>query len=359
MAGKLLIKCDNFKENTCVTFESLRKERDFADVTLVCEDGQQVEAHKVILAASSPFFQDLLKRNQHPHPLIFMRNVSFENLEAMIDFLYLGEARLLEESLQGFLAIAEELKLKGLSGENLEKDQKQIAADDEETLHSKSYIIKPGNLEKEQKQLDSKPKVRLQNIKEELDTGKDFEYEVIDPISNESEDLSGFGEEDIKSMMEKSENMIGNGKEKLIHCSKCKICGKEGRGNVIKKHIRTTHLGKTCNLCGKKFESRNAREDHETKNLDCKRQLEHAERVNSLMVKSKNWISNGKQTDGREKKVYAHICNLCGKEGRPKSIREHIELSHLEDLSIPCKKSEKTFPSRSALKLHNESHTKI
>ena len=94
---------------------------------------------------------------------------------------------------------------------------------------------------------------------------------------------------------------------------------KEGRGNVIKKHIRATHLGKTCNLCGKKFASRNEKEDHETKNQDCKKQLEHAERVNSLMVKSKNWIPNGKQSDGREKKVYAHICNLCGKEGRPKN----------------------------------------
>ena len=148
--------------------------------------------------------------------------------------------------------------------------------------------------------------------------------------------------------------MIGNGKEKLIHSFKCKICGKEGKGQVIKKHIRATHLGKTCNLCGKKFGSRTEKVEHETKNQDCKKQLEHAERVNSLMVKSKNWISNGKQSDGREKRVYAHICNLCGKEGRPKSIREHIEMSHLEDLSIPCNKCGKTFPARSALKLHNE-----
>ena len=155
-------------------------------------------------------------------------------------------------------------------------------------------------------------------------------------------------------MMEKSPNMISNGKEKLIHCSKCKICGKEGRGNVIKKHIRTTHLGKTCNLCGQKFISINEKQKHEKKNQDCKKQLEHGERVNVLMEKSKNSITNGKSSYGREKWVFAHICKLCGKEGRVKYIRDHIEMSHLEDMSIPCNKCGKTFPSRSAMKLHNE-----
>ena len=80
-------------------------------MTLACEDGQQIEAHKLILAASSPFFQNLLKRNQHPHPLIFMRNVSSENLEAIVDFLYFGEASVLEQSLDSFLAISQELQL--------------------------------------------------------------------------------------------------------------------------------------------------------------------------------------------------------------------------------------------------------
>ena len=35
-------------------FGNLIEDKDF-DVTLACEDGQQVEAHKVILAASNPF----------------------------------------------------------------------------------------------------------------------------------------------------------------------------------------------------------------------------------------------------------------------------------------------------------------
>ena len=72
MSEKLCLKWNDFQENVNTAFGSLREDNEFADVTLACEDGQQIEAHKVILAASSPFFQNLLKSNKHPHPLIYM-----------------------------------------------------------------------------------------------------------------------------------------------------------------------------------------------------------------------------------------------------------------------------------------------
>merc|ERR1719319_339008 len=95
---------------------------EFDDVTLACEDGQQVEAHRVILASSSPFFLGLLKRNNHPHPLIYMKGVKSEDLVAMVDFLYCGEANVYQENLDSFLAVAEELQLKGLMGSGAEEE---------------------------------------------------------------------------------------------------------------------------------------------------------------------------------------------------------------------------------------------
>jgi len=86
-------------------------------VTLVCEDGEQVEAHRVILAVLSPLFQRILKRNNHPHPMIYLRGLKSQDLVAMIDFLYFGEADVSQESLDSFLALAEEMELKGLTGQ--------------------------------------------------------------------------------------------------------------------------------------------------------------------------------------------------------------------------------------------------
>ena len=53
---KLCLKWNDFQENAISAFGTLREDREFTDVTLACEDGQQVEAHKEVLTSSSPFF---------------------------------------------------------------------------------------------------------------------------------------------------------------------------------------------------------------------------------------------------------------------------------------------------------------
>ena len=117
MSEKLCLQWNDFKANINSAFGRLRDDKEFTDVTLACEDGQQMEAHKVILAASSPFFEKVLQRNKHPHPLIYLRGLQSQDLLAILDFLYFGEANVFQENLDFFLAIAEELKLKGLTGQ--------------------------------------------------------------------------------------------------------------------------------------------------------------------------------------------------------------------------------------------------
>merc|ERR1719305_1788546 len=109
---KLCLQWNDFKVNVSTTFGELREDKDLTDVTLACEDGSQVEAHKVILAASSPFFMNLLKKKKHKQPLIYMRGLQSNDLVAILDFLYHGEANILQENLDSFLALAEELQLK-------------------------------------------------------------------------------------------------------------------------------------------------------------------------------------------------------------------------------------------------------
>ena len=48
MSEKLCLQWNDFKENVIFAFESFREDNNFADVTLACEDGQQIRAHKVI-----------------------------------------------------------------------------------------------------------------------------------------------------------------------------------------------------------------------------------------------------------------------------------------------------------------------
>ena len=112
MAEKLCLQWNDFQGNVKNAFGHFRDSTDFADVTLACEDGRQIEAHKVVLAASSPFFQRILKKNNHIHPLIYMKGIKTDDLTSIVDFLYYGEANVYQENLESFLAIAEELQLR-------------------------------------------------------------------------------------------------------------------------------------------------------------------------------------------------------------------------------------------------------
>ena len=72
------------------------------------------------------------------------------------------------------------------------------------------------------------------------------------------------------------------------------------------------------------------------------------EKVKSLMDVSANFISNGKER--------ARICKVCGKEGERKAIRGHIEVNHLEGISLPCNVCDKTFRTRRNLRIHKSKH---
>jgi len=85
-------------------------------VTLSVGPGHQhIQAHKLILSACSPFFRGVLKQNQHAHPLLYLKGVGFSELQAVLNFMYHGEVNVAQEELNTFLAVAEELQVKGLT----------------------------------------------------------------------------------------------------------------------------------------------------------------------------------------------------------------------------------------------------
>ena len=248
MSDKLCLKWNDFQENVNTAFGSLRVDKDFSDVTLACEDGQQFEAHKVILAASSPFFQNLLKRNKHSHPIIYMRGIKSDDLSTIIDFLYCGEANVYQENLDSFLAIADELKLKGLIGQNDGGKERAGNIYETELMEVKST----SNINEEQTRANS---TKLGGfVSGELNTRNINERKIVIP------DYSSGGlqelDQQVKSMMKQSQNKTQDGTRKAYICQ---VCGKEGHNSAIRNHIEANHLegvSLPCSLCERVFRSR-------------------------------------------------------------------------------------------------------
>ena len=81
MSEKLCLQWNDFKDNVNAAFASLRNDKEFADVTLAFEDGHQIEAHKVILASSSPFFGEILQpEEQTSSPTDLPHRISVKRL---------------------------------------------------------------------------------------------------------------------------------------------------------------------------------------------------------------------------------------------------------------------------------------
>ncbi|XP_023339251.1 protein tramtrack, beta isoform isoform X28 [Eurytemora carolleeae] len=114
---KFCLKWNDFESNISLAFREIRDEKDFFDVTLACDD-DQLQAHKVILSACSPFFRNILKRNPHQHPLLYLKGVKYSDLQSVLNFMYHGEVNVAQDELNSFLAVAEELRVKGLTQNN-------------------------------------------------------------------------------------------------------------------------------------------------------------------------------------------------------------------------------------------------
>ena len=116
MDDKFFLQCDNFQGNLKSHYTELRENNQFSDVTLFCEGGQQVKAHKIVLSATSKLFNDMLIPNNQSKPIIYLRGINIDQLSFLLDYIYFGEVQVPTNTVQEFMAMAEDFKVKGLTG---------------------------------------------------------------------------------------------------------------------------------------------------------------------------------------------------------------------------------------------------
>lgn len=119
-ASQFSLRWNNYVSHVTEAFNVLRFENDLVDVTLCC-DGGKIRAHKMLLSACSSYFKQIFKENPCQHPVIIFRNFKYEDLNAIINFMYHGEVNIFQEQLESFLNTAELLEVKGLT-DNMEDE---------------------------------------------------------------------------------------------------------------------------------------------------------------------------------------------------------------------------------------------
>ena len=185
-----------------------------------------------------------------------MRGLKAMEPVAMVDFLYFGEANVDQESLELFLGLAEELKLKGLTGSSSggkEFRDKEVAFAFAKNIEERKPIVKTNpTLTKPTKPLDVTSSVKRESSSSAaLVSVEDYQLE-----------------EQTKSMMTVTEKEMqdGNQKRKVWACN---ICGKEGKRENMKMHIESNHITSnssySCDICGKVSRSRDGLRQHKAR----------------------------------------------------------------------------------------------
>ena len=115
---------------------------EMTDVTLVSEDKKKFKAHKVVLSASSSVFKSIISDNILSSPIIYLRGIQSLEIESILQFIYLGEAKFDQERMHEFINVARSLEIKEISkdieiieneqSENYEQQKNNIEIPDNE-----------------------------------------------------------------------------------------------------------------------------------------------------------------------------------------------------------------------------------
>ena len=109
----MILSWDSYSTHLETMLVGMMTTSDYTNETLVCGGDQvQFKAHKVVLSASSPVMRNILQSYNTENPLIYLRGVGHEDMEAILQFIYLGEATVKPGRTEEFLKLANDFEIK-------------------------------------------------------------------------------------------------------------------------------------------------------------------------------------------------------------------------------------------------------
>ena len=227
--------------------KELKDAEEMLDVTLACDDYAIVKAHRVVISSSSSFFRNVINMSGHQNPFIYIKGVTSEDLESIINFVYTGEAKVPAENIVRFMEAAKELKIDGLvNDENVIEPMIDVTDTVQHEKRKKSKKVRRSKtVPTEEAYSESQPELNFGEEEVALDAEKpDAEFVFEDALSK-------------KYTRDKQDGKV------IYNCTDCDK--KYFTRQKVKFHVESHLEGQfvhNCNLCGTQLKSKKSFEMH-------------------------------------------------------------------------------------------------
>ncbi|KAK7074769.1 hypothetical protein SK128_014394 [Halocaridina rubra] len=159
--GMLALTWNNHSSTFSKTISSLRVKEQYTDVTITCE-GKFYQVHKFVLATCSDYFEKIFQETPCKHPVVVLRDVSCDELEALLNYMYIGSVSVAQSDLARLIKVAELLQIKGLAvpddppkssdgdsdvsnNDNRDRSDSRISSSGHESTRTSSYTKRSKN----------------------------------------------------------------------------------------------------------------------------------------------------------------------------------------------------------------------
>ena len=244
----------------------------------------------MILAACSPLFKSILvnqaKHAPNPNPVILLRGISSSQIEHILDFIYHGECNIQQSELNSFLAVAEELKIRGLTQEEeqiIKKQAKKTVKRDSTNINNSNPLtaIKQRKVQQQQQQQQqpqqqqqhqpstSEPEISFEQQQQQEQQQDQFINYDQQQQQSQGEDPDVKNEDALLDPDTDPDTLIRrriSGVEGVVPEFECAICGKVAtKKHDLKRHVQAKHVQSrkwNCHLCDGQFSTQHARQSH-------------------------------------------------------------------------------------------------
>jgi len=310
------LKWKDFSPNVKSRVSDVIKEQSFCDVTLVSDDQKPFQAHRYVLSTFSPVLKDILLNNPHSHPLIYLRGVNHQELDSILQFIYLGKASVNHSNMKRFAQAAKDLQIKKLA-ENIRMGNPTESVDD----------------------LENKDDIPNKDIQK--DNGDQTENEYAGRSNSDTPD-------EIINLDIPGSDKLWSGKQ-LYKCEECEASYKHKKH--LRRHTSSKHEGicYSCKYCGFKATQQSSLKIHqeaihEGVRYSCD-QCDHYFTQQNNLKTHKKYVHEGVK----------YSCDQCDYYfAHQRSLKEHKKSVH-EGVKYSCNQCEYQATQQRNLKNHKKS----